>query len=400
MKKYVLIGSIFFSFKCFSTERLDATILDEYLKAQKEFFHDSCKPGVEESFRQLDKNYRGDGNFIPVLLDEKIDLKTIKSHLPLLQEKKQWIEKQIESIAKIETKKIQAYELDRIQNDVNLLVEEYKDYYFTSDQEKKKKILENANLQFAQLVKEVEQFKNNFSYLVSFKFPINHLGLRGDYEKYKLSTSKEGRLKANAVYFYRKVVQDGSYDEDLARNDASVRATFDSLYLSLTQDSSRSFLTENERVDFQFVVANYRKLLHLGSQGLLKRFTEWKERNDRAIDFYQSIVEGKKVKLSEDSQLKDVTTVLEDRSKSLYTLREFVLGKEAAAYEFWLKSQNYFKHSTLLKRFFIVKLVALMPLMPLSAEMSHKLLSIEVSIPLTMLFLHEIYSLNLFQVKL
>jgi len=113
----------------------------------------------------------------------------------------------------------------------------------------------------------------------------------------------------------------------------------------MTQDTSRSFLTENERVDFQFVIANYRKLLHQGTKGLLKRFAEWKERNDRAIDFYQSIVEGKKIKLSEDSQLKDVTTLLEDRAKSLYTLREFVLSKEAAAYEFWSKNQNYFKHS-------------------------------------------------------
>ena len=48
-------------------------------KIQKEFYDQICTPGTEMQYQKLLKEYIGDGNYIPTLLDEKIDLKTIKN---------------------------------------------------------------------------------------------------------------------------------------------------------------------------------------------------------------------------------------------------------------------------------------------------------------------------------
>lgn len=321
----------------YASDRLNETILAEYLRLQKEYSEESCKPGTEEAFLKLDKEYRGDGNFIPVLLDEKVDLKTIKNLLPLIKEKSVWIQNQIDSIKKIESFKEFRFDIDRVENNVALLQEAKKDYFFARDENKKEEIKKKASKQFEQLLKEVEHLKDQIPFLLSFKFPVNHLALRAEYEKNKNVNTKESRARANSIYLFRKIVQDGSYDEDLSKNDAVIRSAFDTLYLSLTKESNRSFLTDNERVDFRYVLKNFDKLLSLRANNLIARFIEWKNRNERALVFYQDLLDGKKIKLSENSQIQDVTSVLEERARSLYTLKEFVLTREANAYEFWSK---------------------------------------------------------------
>ncbi len=342
--KYCLLATLFiittFSNRVAAKDRLNDSILTEYLKLQKEFSDESCKAGTEDAFNKLDKNYRGDGNFIPVLLDEKVDLKTIKSLLPLIKDKSAWIQSQIDILKKAENIKDLRFEIDRLKNDVLLLQEAKKEYFFAKDQAKKDDIQTKSTKQFEQLLKELDQFKNNVSFLLSFKFPVNHLALRSEYEKFKNVNTKEARARANSIYLFRKIVQDGTYDEDLSRNDAVIRSAFDTLYLSLTKERNRAFLTDNERVDLNYILTNYHKLLSLKTDNLIARFTEWKERNERAYTFYQDLVEGKKIKLSENSQIKDVTSLLEDRARSLYTLKEFVLSREAKAYEFWSKKSE------------------------------------------------------------
>jgi hypothetical protein len=74
----VIILVLAISPKLHATTGLNDSILTEYLKLQKEYSDESCKAGTESAFQDLDKTYRGDGNFIPISLDEKVDLKTIK----------------------------------------------------------------------------------------------------------------------------------------------------------------------------------------------------------------------------------------------------------------------------------------------------------------------------------
>ncbi|MGZ3786868.1 MAG: hypothetical protein ACXVLQ_00010 [Bacteriovorax sp.] len=342
MKNIFLVSLIFLTFSngASARDRLNESLLVEYLKLQKEFSDESCKPGTEEDFLRLDKNYRGDGNFIPVLLDEKVDLKTVKNLLPLIKDKSAWISAQMEFIKKNDDFKNLKLEIERLEDSVAGLQELKKDYFFAGDLKKKEEIKKKAAVLFEGLLKNLDQFKNKVPFLLSFKFPTNHLSLRAEYDKYKNINTKEARARANAIYLFRKIVQDGSNDEDMTRNDSVIRSAFDTLYLSLIKDKQRDFLTDNERVDFKYVLNNFDKLLSMRPEKLIERFTEWKNRNDRALIFYQDLIEGKKIKLSEDSQIKDVTSLLEERAKSLYTLKEFALTREARAYEYWSKKSE------------------------------------------------------------
>ena len=266
------------SSNAFAKSGLDESILTEYLKLQKEFSNESCRPGTESTFLEHDKNYRGDGNFIPISIDEKVDLKTIKNLIPLMKEKSLWIQNQIDFINNIQDSKSLKFEIDRLENNVSLLLEAKKEYFFTQDKIKKESIQAKASLQFQQLLKEIEQFKNQVPFLLSFKFPVNHLSLRAEYEKYKNQNNKEARLRANSIYLFRKIVQDGTYDEELTKHDAVIRSAFDTLYMSLNKEPNRSFLSENERVDFHYVLNNFDKLLSLKPKVMVTRFAEWKAR--------------------------------------------------------------------------------------------------------------------------
>lgn len=310
-------------------------MLDEYLRIHKEFTSISCNPKVSETYFALDKKYRGDGNFIPVTMDEKVDHKTIKTLLPLFKEKEEWISSQIRHLQTLENYVPLLQILDRIENEVTLLQEAKKDYFFARKKSQKKNIEEKASKQFQQLLKEVNLFKDQAHFLLSFKFPLNHLELRAEYEKYKSMGTKESRLKANSIYLYRKIVQDGSFDKFFERNDSAIRAAFDTLFLSLKKDEQRTFLSENERSDFKYILTNFRLLLDIKKEIYINRLADWLERTKRAHAFYQKIEMPKKSKSGEMAI--DISSLLAEKAHALSNLREFVLTKEAEAYEFWAR---------------------------------------------------------------
>lgn len=324
--------------------KLDQAVLAEYLKIQKEFAEESCSLQTEQNFKNLDIKYRGDGNFIPTLLDQKVDQKTVKANLPLIKEKIAWIKSQSEIIKKTTSFEEINQILKRIENEVLVLQEAKKDFFFAKTAEQKKDIEDRAKKQFAQMMKEVENLKNAAPFLQSFKFPLDHLSLRAEYEKFKVQNTKEARNKANSVYLYRRIVQDGSYDENLTRNDSVIRAGFDTLYLSLSKDKERTFLTDNERSDFKYVLTNFKILLDLGQKVLVTRFDEWTQRSERSLAFYQDLADGKKIKTDSAAAATDVATVLEDRARSLYNLKEFVLKKEAEVYTYWSKKSELYQY--------------------------------------------------------
>lgn len=324
--------------------KLDQAVLQEYLKAQKEFSEASCTPGVEQSYKELDTKYRGDGNFIPVMLDQKVDQKTIKATLPLIKEKIIWIKSQESNVSKAENFEEVFQTLKRMENEVAVLQEAKKDLFLAKTKEQKADIEERAKKQFTQMMKEVENLRTQAPYLLSFKFPLDHLGLRAEYEKFKGVGTKEARARANAIYLSRRVLQDGSYDENLTRNDSVIRAGFDTLYISLTKTKDRSFLTDNERADFKFVITNFQNLLELGKETLAKRYVEWADRAERSLTFYQDLSDGKKIKTVDTATATDVASLLEERARSLYNLKAFVLKKEAATYEYWSKKSELFQY--------------------------------------------------------
>jgi hypothetical protein len=342
-KIFFLFLLVFSTQRVFATATLDATTIEEYLKIQKEFFAESCRAGTLEVYQKLEKNFKGDGNFIPTQIDEKLDLKTIKNVLSLMVEKGQWIQNQVSFLKSVNERKINVAELDLIHQEYSALVDLNKEFHFSKSEDKKIIIQQKAEKHFSDLLLAIESFKKNYPYAISYKFPVNHLALRAEYDKVKYQAMKEARARANMIYLFRKVIQDGTFDEDLAHNDSFIRAGFDSLYLSLTNSPHRAFLTENERVDLQFFLSNYNRWFAQSTAVIIKRFENWKERSDRSIAFYQNLVNGKLPTLGENSQIKDATALLEERARSLYTLRDFVLTKEAQTYEYWSKKSELFQ---------------------------------------------------------
>lgn len=335
---------ILFSLPSWGKSQLDQAVLTEYLKIQKEYSTTACNLGVEQGYKDLDVKYRGDGNYIPVMLDLKVDQKTVKNTIPLIKEKINWIKLQTEFLNKATTFDSIKQTLKRIENEVVVLQEAKKDYFIAKTKNQKVDIESRSKKQFAQMLKEIENLVTEAPFLLSFKFPLNHLALRAEYEKYKGIGLKEPRAKANSLYLYRRVVQDGSYDENLTRNDSVIRAAFDTLYISLNKEKDRMFLTENERADFRYVLANFNILLELGKETLANRFGEWTKRAERSLGFYQDLGDGKKIKISENALATDVNTILEDRARSLVNLKEFVLKKESEAYVYWSKKSELFQY--------------------------------------------------------
>ena len=323
---------------------LDQSVLNEYLKAQKTFADSSCVPGLEKTFSELDTKYRDDGNFIPVLSDQKVDQKTIKTILPLIKEKIIWIKSQENNVKSLESFKEISQTLKRIENEVSVLQEAKKDMFLAKTQKQKKAIEVKSKKQFTQLLVEIDNLKSQAPFLLSFNFPLNHLELRSDYDKFKSSSAKDARSKSNAIYLYRRIVQDGSYDENLSRNDSVIRAAFDTLYLSLTKNKDRALLSDNERADFKYILANFKNLIGLGKETLSKRYVEWADRAERSLVFYHDLAEGLKIKINDEAAPTDISTILEDRAKSLYNLKAFVLKQEAAAYEYWSKKPVHLQY--------------------------------------------------------
>ena len=342
--KFLFLSLIFFT-QAFSQTRLDNATIEEYLKIQNEFRTELCTPGTEENFLKLSKEYQGDGNYIPTQLDEKIDLKAVKSIIPLIDLKYSWLLSQSEKVKQYSDFQEQLKLLQAIKSQADLLQTLKKDYFKSKDQDKDKK-REEAKKLFTTMVSTVDDFKSKIPFLLSFKFPVNHLALRAEYEKIKDTNDKEKRARANLIFFFRKVVQDGSLDEDGLKSDANLRATFDTWYLSLkleNKDPERFFLTDNERVDLNYLVKAFENLLKQKPEKIQRRMIDWAERVGRSKEFYLNLLENKKIKISENSELRDITSVLENRARALYNLKEFVLKNEAKTYEYWTKKSDLFQ---------------------------------------------------------
>lgn len=310
----ILFFFFLFSTNVFSKTQLSENIVTEYLKLQKEFSHESCRLNTEDEYRALDKNYRGDGRYIPVLLDGKLDSHVLKNSMSLINQKSLWIQNQIEYLKTTDNFSILIKLLDKIDDELD-------EYY----KEKNQKHVD-------QIFSILEQFKEQAPFLLSFKFPLNHLELRSEYERYKNGNSKESRLKANSIFFHRNIVQDGSFDDELVKNDSSIRAAFDTVFISI-QDKQKNKLelSDNDRVDLLFIIRNYTLLLKEGKKKQMSRLDEWKKRTDRSITFYQDLISPTNG---------NHESILTARANALFTLKDFVLKHEAETYKFWTKQSD------------------------------------------------------------
>lgn len=293
---------------------LDQGILVEYLKIQKKFSDSVCTPGVIDEYNKLAKDYQGDGRYIPTTLRDKLDFSVISNFISVMNEKVAWISTQVEFVKTMGEQNALLSILNNVDNELS-------SYY----QDKNK----NHILKIKSLLDELIV---SAPFLISFKFPLNHLKLRADYDHYKNSTNSEYRRRANSIYFYRKIVQDGAFDDETMRNDSVVRSAFDTLYLSIKEKvTQKSDLEDSDRVDLLYIIKNFSRLLEEGKVKQLSHLAEWNDRTKRSLLFYQDLILNKK---SQNDVL------LHARANALFNLKKFVLTKEAQTYEFWAKQSD------------------------------------------------------------
>jgi hypothetical protein len=345
-KAYKFFLAVFVTTNAFGLDRLDMATIDEYLKIQKEFFHEMCPAGTEDKYEQLLRDYQGDGNYIPTLLDDKVDFKTIKSLLPLLDEKIIWLKDLILILKSVDNFKQLKNNINEAQAEINFLQQQKKEFSFAMKKKNQDEALSVAKSHFLNLRRLVDEIKKEATFLLSFKFPLNHLALRTEYDKFKDANTKEERNKANMIFFFRKIVQDGSLDEKNLKSDIMLRTSFDTTYISLNRidrKEEENFLSDSERMDLQYILRSYETLIKSGPSYWEKRLGRFLEKVQRSRNFYGDLVEGKAISVSENTALKDVTDILESRAKSLYNLKDFVLKNEARAYEFWTSKSELFQ---------------------------------------------------------
>lgn len=337
-----ILQLLFLSSLSLSSFAYDYKVVDEYLKLHSTFTKEVCTTNTNEKYNDLYRNFLGDGNFIPTTLDDKIDVKTIQALLSLIDDKIIWLNKNLEFVnAQVDFLKVsESYEqIKKYTDELNLIQKKY--IFKNADAG----LLAEANVVFLKLIDAIKSFSQSAPYLMSYKFPVDHLSLRVEYERNKEILNAESRARTNLVFFYRKIVQDGAYNEN-GRSDALLRASFDTLYSNFVLNSkprSQYFLSDYEKLDLNYFLKNFEFVKKLKKEKLVDSLSSWRDRVVRSRAFYGEVLLKYKNKNLTDKKLSDLTSLMSERSNSLYNLKDFVLKKEAETYSFWAKQMEMFK---------------------------------------------------------
>jgi hypothetical protein len=313
-------------------------ILRDYYKVQKKFFRSHCTPGTEENFWKLYKAFKGTGHFVPLQLNGELDTATIQRFLPEIESKLQWINKQKEFLGTQKNFKIALGLIQEIEDYGHNLLS-YKEKYDEGTQEEKLRSLKFSQKSLEGLKLKLQELLEVIPFLKSYKFPVDHFDLRLTYDLHKNLETKKGKKKSNEVFFYRKVVEDGSQNKNHKRSDLFLRANLDTLYLEL-EKTQEQILPENLRYDLRDAIARLRRELKRGINNQVERMNEWSKRTTEAIHFYKNIVADE---LKDKEEKSDTKNILLAKSKAKFKLRQYVLKKQSKVYEFWSKEREILK---------------------------------------------------------
>lgn len=313
----------------------DNKIIENYLLKHKEFSTKLCRSGAEQKYWNLYSKFRGDGHYIPVMENDKLDKLTINRFIPELERKLSWIKSLKSKVLKFKDFKPLRKDLELLQKDLDKLLE-YKQVYFEDKlKANRKKARNRSKYLFIKFKVKLKKYLEKINFLVSYRYPVDHVELRETYDLVKEKRTKEERKRSNEIYFYRKIVQDGALNPDHSRSDKFLRANLDNIMREFLKSSD--LLTENLRYDLNSAFSGLDRILKSGKKYQLKRIGEWEDRSTRNLSFYkrlqQNIVfEGKK-KITADDLVKE-------RASARYSLKQYVLQKEAESFKFWMKENE------------------------------------------------------------
>lgn len=303
-----------------------------YMRVLKKYSNELCTPGTEQKFWKYMGQFSGNGFYVPSTIDHKFDLVTVNRFIPELERKKKWIDtlKARTGPKKKFEKEIQ--EVKAFQETVKQLLE-YKRQYFEIESSVER---ERARIRSKYLI---IKFKNDFRvllnkipFLLSYRHPIDHFDLRLTYDKNKIRDSVKKNLKANEVYFYRKIVQDGAHNPNQSGSDTFLRTAIDTISVEISKEWD--ILPENLRYDLNFVLRAIIYHLEKGPKYLTPRMEEWSGRTARMIDYYKSL---KRNKIQIGKEIISADQLIKKKDEARSNLKRYSLKKQAESYRFWKK---------------------------------------------------------------
>lgn len=313
----------------------DSLVLKDYLTVHQSFFKKTCSPGLEGKYYRLLRQYRGNGYYLPEI-DEKIDIETIKKFIPLLRLKRRWTS---EMAKKLSEMKRWPYYKSLTANVVESLKKAHdlkKKYYLAVKQEQKELIKEES-------IKELERLKSFFNimlkkipFFLGFQHPVDHLLNRRNYADLKDSQKKEDIVRANEVFFLRRILEDGALDPNHTRPDKFLRSTIDTISLAIPK--MEEFVEERVRYDIDYILRGIKKQLRRGRRAHLRRFKSWEKRVLKTLLFYKKIIQNDKV--AQTGKLNENDKIMAEKLKANKALKEFIYEKQKETYLFWIKQNK------------------------------------------------------------
>ena len=305
--------------------------LKEYLKLQQEFNKAVCKPGTEDKYWELYRDFRGDGHYIPVLTDGKLDKMTVSRFVPEIESKAEWIASMASLLAKKKNLGDVQKAIKQLEKRLDMALSLKEKIVFAKDDKEKALAFVESKYAMIALKDAYNELTASIPFLLSYKFPVDHFQLRENYDDVKFSKDVKEVQRKNEVYFFRKIVQDGAQNPDNSGSDSFMRAAFDTLAIEL--QNPPDVLTENLRHDLEWIIrAADNHISRYGKEKLGKRLKEWEERTKRELSFY---IDLKNDRVKAGDHFETSMEILTRKEKARYLLKDYVLSKQKEVYEFW-----------------------------------------------------------------
>jgi hypothetical protein len=296
-----------------------------------------CAPGIEKEFWNRASLYRGNGIFVPTLIDDTLDKITIEKNLPLMQQKANWIENNIKRLEKeISFNHLITWN-SSLRSQLDHVVSFKQKFLESSTIEEKEKIRKEARLYYKRYQDEVLGLMNSLYFMQSFNFPVDHFQLRSQYDLFKKRKDQLGKRKANEMYFLRRVVEDGTQNPDGGKNDAYMRSVMNTIAIALSKPDD--FIREELRYDLEFIFNAIDDHLKRGPIVHLSRLREWLrlEKNEKV--FYHQLLKNQ----FHDDATKTTSEYVLLRSTALKNFKSFVQAQQRKVYDFWMKQPEIYQ---------------------------------------------------------
>ncbi|MEC7275623.1 MAG: hypothetical protein VXV96_04815 [Bdellovibrionota bacterium] len=308
----------------------EKSVLSDFNKYHQDFTKTLCKPGTEEKFWTLFREFQGSGYYLPKTVKDELDRKTLNRFYPELLKKQEWIQNQRKSLLKIDNFNELKKELKSLEEDVEQLVK-YKETFEESEDDTIRISVKNkSKYLFLSFKKKFLDFLKKVPFLTSYRYPVDHFELRENYDEVKGSDDPLEKQRANEVYFYRKIVQDGAQNPNRSHSDRFLRAMLDTLTLRMKDNPE--FIPEEVRYDLASAFYGLEKQLKRGPKRQAMRFEEWEERTKNMIEFYKSM-KNNRVKVGEKFETGDQLIKLQNKARA--ELKDFVLSRHKLVYQYW-----------------------------------------------------------------